>query len=220
MGGYGSGRWGWARTRDTTADALRLDVRSLARRGLFAAGPGSVAEGEVRWGRGNDVTDWIAVTYAGDRPGEVVLDYRTRRPGEEWVPVRERVAMDRTACPYGGGRPWFRCPGCGSRRAVLYCAGGRFRCRACHELAYASTREGAADRAHRRAETLRTRLGVVATPGRGRRSVPDKPPGMRWATFERLARELAYAEHDALALWIADSDALLARLDRRYGPLG
>ena len=64
------------------------------------------------------------------------------------------------------------------------------------------------------------RLGVAAPAGRGRRSVPAKPPGMRWATFERLARELADAEHAALVLWAADGDAMLARLDRRYGPIG
>jgi len=192
-------------------------VRSLARRGLFAAGPGSVAEGEVRWGRGDQVTDWIAVTYAGDCPGEVVLDYRTRRPGEDWQPVRERVALERTPCPYGGDRPWFRCPGCGARRAVLHCLGGRFRCRSCHHLAYASTREGDADRAHRRAEKLRARLG--GGPAGCWRSIPAKPAGMRWETFERLAGQLAEAEHDALALLVADSDAMLARLNHMYGTL-
>jgi hypothetical protein len=50
------------------------------------------------------------------------------------------------------------------------------------------------------------------------RSAPEKPRRMRWTVVARSAGELAGAEHDALAAWVADTDVLLARLDRKYGP--
>jgi hypothetical protein len=63
-------------------------------------------------------------------------------------------------------------------------------CRHCYQLAYASAREDAGDRAARRADRLRARLawepGILNGSG-------CKPKWMRWRTFERLA-----AKHDIL----------------------
>ncbi len=212
MGGYGSGRWGWSHTRETTDGLLWLDVRDLARRGLFAAGPGQIATGSIAWSRRGETTDWIRVACAGDEPDTVLLDYQTWRPGEAWKPVRERVLIERTPCRYGGSRPWFRCSRCGSRRAVLYSVGGHFRCRACHDLAYGSTRDADHARAQRRAATLRRRLGGSES---GWRSVPDKPKGMQWRTYERIAAGIRMAEHDALAAWAAHAESFIAQLDRK-----
>ena len=213
MGGLGSGRWGWTRTRETTESLLWLDVRYLARRGLFAVRPGQLATDSVAWNRGGKPTGNITVVYAGDDPDVLTLDYRVRTSaGEPWVPVRERVRLERTPCRYGGSRPWFRCPGCGRRRAVLHSLGGRFRCRACHDLAYESTREDAGDRARRRADKLRRRLGD--TDGGRWRQVPPKPPRMHWATYQRLVNEILETEREALEAWTAETEALLARLER------
>ncbi len=105
--------------------------------------------------------------------------------------VRERVALDRTQCNYGGDRPWFRCPGCRRRVALLY-GGPRFRCRQCHGLAYRSTREDALTRAFGRANDLARRAGGMAgIPGR-------KPHGMHWRTYERLIERWEEAEERAL----------------------
>ena len=218
MGGFGSSRWGWTHTRATTDGLLRLDVRDLARRGLFGAGPGRLALGTMAWTRRGEPAGEIGVEYAGDEPGAVVLDYQVRRAGGPWERVRERVPLDRTPCRYGGARPWFLCPGCGGRRAVLYCAGGLFRCRGCHGLAYASTREADHDRAARRADRLRARLGCEAA-GPWLPTVPQKPRGMRWRTFARLARELRAAEGEALAGWTAHAEAFLARVNRKHSGL-
>jgi hypothetical protein len=80
----------------------------------------------------------------------LTLSYRTKGPGDaDWRPVRDRIPLDQTPCHYGGSRPWFVCPGCGRRRAILHSVGGSFRCRTCHDLAYSSTRETASDRAIR-----------------------------------------------------------------------
>ncbi len=101
------------------------------------------------------------------------------------------VRIVRTPCNLGGRRAWFICPavGCGRRVAILY-GGGIFACRRCYQLAYASSREDAGDRATRRADRLRARLGWEPgiLNGEG-----GKPKWMRWRTFERLA-----AEHDQL----------------------
>ena len=73
--------------------------------------------------------------------------------------------------------------------AILY-GGGIFACRHCYQLAYASSREDAGDRAIRRADRLRARLGWEPgiLNGEG-----GKPKWMRWRTFERLS-----AEYDAV----------------------
>ena len=122
----------------------------------------------------------------------VVLDYRNRSThhnGGEWEPMRYAVLLDRTPCGFGGARVWWRCPavGCGRRVAVLH--GGRvIACRRCNHLAYASQREADDDRATRRADKLRKRLGWEPgiLHGNG-----GKPKGMHWRTYWRL-----YGQHN------------------------
>ena len=152
MGGFGSTRWGWRLTRATTDGLLAVDVRVLARGGLLSAGPGFVATGDVTWTCPGTDAGEVSVEYRGDEAGAAVLAYRTRLPGGDWRPVRERVGLDRTGCHFGGNRTWFRCPGCDSRVAMLFGVGGLFRCRHCHNLAFASTREAGRRREFRKAE--------------------------------------------------------------------
>ncbi len=214
MGGYGSSRWGWRRTRTDTDGLLKLDVRWLARQGYLA--PGTSGVYPVAWSQGDRPAGDITIHYDADRPDELVLDYRERRhESESWSPVREAVPLDSTPCPYGGERPWFRCPGCLSRRAVLYGAGARFRCRACHGLAYGSTREGAAERNRRRTGELRRRIGGEP----GIFSAPWKPKGMHWRTYDRIVAEINAREYASLVAFGAETDAMMARFERKYGPL-
>jgi hypothetical protein len=140
MGGYGSTRWGWRSTRATTDEFPALDVRALARRGYFSIGPGETAKGVEIWTSRGSVVGQISVEYRGADSQIVTLEYRVRRAAEDWRAIQERVGLDRTRCKFGGSRPWFVCPGCRIRRAVLFCVGGVFRCRVCHDLAYRSTR--------------------------------------------------------------------------------
>ncbi|MBX7135022.1 MAG: hypothetical protein K1X67_20335 [Fimbriimonadaceae bacterium] len=69
-------------------------------------------------------------------------------------------------------------------------------------MAYACQREAPDDRAARRADRIRKRLGWQPgiLNGKG-----DKPKGMRWRTYERLT-----AEHDAFV------GASLAGMARRF----
>jgi hypothetical protein len=162
MGGFGSTRWGWRTTRATTDGLLALDVRSLARYGYFAAGSGEVITGSEAWRYHGEEVGRIGVHYRGDDPQAVNLEYQAYRPGEAWQTIRERVELGRTPCTFGGARRWFICPGCGRRCALLYCVGGLFRCRHCHDLAYCSTRHPLSERARRYPEKEGQQLGSAA----------------------------------------------------------
>jgi hypothetical protein len=122
---------------------LALDVRALARRGYFAAKPGEVATGIEAWTCDGQEVGQVGLRYGGEMPHVITLEYRVRRPDEDWHTVREQVGLEQTPSNFGGMRRWFVCPGCGTRRAMFYCVSGIFRCRLCHDLAYRSTRESA-----------------------------------------------------------------------------
>lgn len=191
MGGFGSGRQS---SRRTTSDLRQLDVRRLARDGLLR--PGSSFSWQ--WSRHGEVVASIGVTAEADR---VWLDYRHRQPGDEWRPLRYPVHLERLPQPFGGERVWFRCPGagCGRRVALLYMAGsGVFACRTCCRLAYQSQRETPGDRATRRADKIRDRLGWQAgiLNGNG-----GKPKWMRWPTYARLVAQHDQSASQALAVW-------------------
>ncbi|MCC7101203.1 MAG: hypothetical protein IT500_16605 [Rubrivivax sp.] len=180
MGGFGSGRrFG----KDCTDGMQALDVRKLQRQRLLT--PGNSLS--WAWSCNGATTATINLIVGADR---VTLNYRTRERGGDWRPMNYPVRLDWTGCNYGGRRAWWRCPaaGCSRRVAVLY-GGAVFACRHCHRLAYRCQREADDDRAARRANVIRQRLGWE--PGILNGS-GLKPKGMHWRTFERL-----HAEHDA-----------------------
>jgi hypothetical protein len=180
MGGFGSGRHGG---RECTDDMRALDVRRLQRDDYLQDG---MAYG-WQWSRRGEVFASVQVRVQADR---LILDYRQRQRGGEWQDMHYPVLLERTPCRYGGERVWWRCPaaGCGRRVALLF-GGAVFACRHCHRLAYRSQREAPDDRATRRADKLRDRLGWEAGILNGEGC---KPKGMHWRTYERLT-----ASHDA-----------------------
>src|SRR5437868_2536565 len=151
MGGWGSGRR-WA-SKDTTADYRQLDVRRLQRDGLLERRWGF----NWRWTRNGEAVGNINIRPEDDR---VILNYRTRESGGEWIEKEYSVILERTPCHYGGERVWFRCPAvrCGRRVATLY-GGTIFACRHCHRLGYESQRESVSARADSRAWRIRERCG-------------------------------------------------------------
>ncbi len=197
MGGWGSGRR-WQDGRDTTSDLRSLDVRRLQRDGLLSPGQAFVWS----WHRNDKRMASISIRTEANR---VTLDYRHQSRGGPWQSMNYPVWLSWTDCTYGGQRAWFLCPAnsCGRRVALLYIgSSGIFACRHCYRLAYDSQRETADDRALRRANTIRRRLGWEPgiLNGNG-----WKPKGMHWRTFERLK-----AEHDAFAR--ASLDGMAQRL--------
>ncbi|MBM3549440.1 MAG: hypothetical protein FJX54_21080 [Alphaproteobacteria bacterium] len=180
MGGRGSGnRWHHS-GRSTTDDFRSIDVRRWARMGMLR--PGYC--GGWQWSRNGEVVASIRMRAERDR---VILTYRHRSGDSDWKDEEYPVLISRTPCRLGGSRPWFLCPARGCRRRVALLYGGAiFACRRCHQLAYASSREDAGDRASRRADRIRARLGwepgILNEDG-------SKPKWMRWRTFDRLTQQ-------------------------------
>ena len=194
MGGPGSGRWyRWQGTRTTLEEVYRLDVRWLHRHGYLDGRPHWVT-----WSRGEQQAGSLLLAL---QPEGVVLTYRYRVGGGDWESVRQVVTLAWTPCHYGGERPWFRCPGCQRRVAVL-CGDDRlFLCRHCYRLPYTSQYETRLDRLYRKLRKLRDRVGE---------QYARKPKGMRWHTWERL-RDQAL---DAEMIWDLAREATLDRLMR------
>lgn len=198
MGGRGSGRRWHYGANDTTSDYWTLDVRRWQRDGLLTPGR------SFGWQWRRDAEVVAAIQVRADE-GRVILVYRHRRGGGHWEDEGYPVGLDWTPCHLGGQRPWFRCPaqGCGRRVALLYLGGsGIFACRHCYRLAYACQRETGHDRAARRADRIREKLGwepgILNGPG-------WKPTGMHWRTFERLRAEhntFVAASLEGMAEWL------------------
>lgn len=184
MGGMGSGRR-CRSGKDTTEDSIPLDIRRLHRAGMLKPGRSFQWEWTI-----NDKP--IAGIDVRVKVQHVVLAYRHRPRGDvDWQDVEQPIYLDHTSCAFGGTRPWWLCPSCGRRVAVLYGPGRLYACRHCCELAYSSQRETISDRAMRRADKIRRQLGWPIGIGNPKGS---KPRGMHWRTFERLN-----ARHDELA---------------------
>jgi hypothetical protein len=179
MGGIGSGRrdqYG----KGTAENSRPLDIRTLHRSGLLKP------DRSFWWpwtSNGNTLAD-VLVRVGVKR---VVLSYEHKRRGDsESQNVEQQVALDYTACTYGGTRPWWLCPSCGRRVAVLYGSRGYYACRRCCNLVYTCQRKSADDRATRRADRIRQRLGwgygVLNPPG-------GRVKGMHYRTYQRLTHK-------------------------------
>lgn len=185
-----------------TGDMSALDVRKVQRDGLLKPGHSF----GWNWTRNGNTLASINIKVGTD---SVTLDYRNRRHGGEWKAMSYPVPLNWTSCNYGGQRAWWLCPavGCGRRVAVLY-GGTVFACRHCQRLAYKSQNETPGDRAYRRANALRDRLGWVPGVIHGAGS---KPKGMHWQTFWRMLA--IYNDHERQTL--AGLAVTIRRLDRR-----
>jgi len=161
MGGLGSGRRK-KRQHRTVETCLMLDADRLSLMGNLRSGlpgfyhwPDSNASIGFRTelARGGDLLHlfWlIPITTASSS-------------GEEWEDVADTVPLERRPRHFGGYSFYFRCPGlrgtgCGRRVLKLYLMHNQFRCRYCHQLAYASPYERPWERAFRRAKCCGSRL--------------------------------------------------------------
>lgn len=170
MGGFGSGR---RRGKNTTDNYKKFDVRKLQRDNLLTPGRAF----NLQWTGGDSI-------HVSVEPDQLILKYSHKRTDGAWQPMKYPIHIVWTPCNYGGKRPWFICPmgGCGRRVAILW-GGDIFACRHCHQLAYACQGEVSHDRALRRAQNIRRRLGGSANM---LEPFPPKPKGMRWYTYWRM----------------------------------
>lgn len=176
MGGYGSGQSRWRNLGDME-DYLKLDVRHLQRTGSLRPG----VTGAWSWSRGGEPAGNIRFTVHTDK---LVLDYRHKRMSEEWQDVRQTVWLTKTSCTYGGTRPWFLCPACGRRVAVLINTQGLFFCRHCCRLTYRSQNSTPLERAQRKVARINGRLG----------NQRKRQKGMHRKTYRKILEQLEAAE--------------------------
>jgi hypothetical protein len=207
MGGFGSGRPSGS-GRDTVEACRAIDVNRLQKTGCLSAG----WSGGWQWTRDGEKVAWINLRAEADR---LHLAYRVRIAGGEWQDVEEAVRIVRVPCRLGGARSYFICPGvvnglaCGRRIAKLHGPGRYFLCRHCYRLAHTSQSEREWDRALRRANKIRQRLG--GDPGMAA-PFPKKPKGMWRRTYERLREQAFEEEMLADEAFAISAERLLARI--------
>lgn len=168
-GGYrgNAGRPSW---HAKTSQALRLDVRMFARKDWLQRGASST----LQW------TSGASIGYRlNDNASAIVLSYRyTFSDGRR--DIEQHVCIERTPCRFGGTRPWFLCPRCWRRVAIIYLHGWP-KCRSCSRLVYPSQSDDVTSRSWRRTGKIERRLAGDSEKWNHRR-----PKGMRRSTFDRL----------------------------------
>jgi hypothetical protein len=208
MGGFGSGRPNGA-GRDKVEASRSIDVNRLHREGCLRAG----WTGGWQWTSAGDIVAFVNLRAEHDR---LHLEYRVSFGCSEWENIAETVRIVRIRCGFGGDRPYFICPGvvngicCGRRVIKLHGAGRYFLCRHCYRLAYASQSENVLDRAVRRANKIRQRLG--GDPGMAA-PFPPKPARMWQRRYERLQDQAFEAELRADEAFTLQAERLLTRID-------
>lgn len=207
MGGYGSGRTGH---KQKAEHCKALDVNRLHREGCLR--PGS----RGNWVWSSDGEEVGRIGYQAEE-GRFVLDYKVRQYGEEWEPIKQPIRIAHADCNFGGGRPYFICPGvvdgrhCGRRVGKLFAGGSYFLCRHCYNVTYGSQSEARYDRMLRRANKMRMALG--GEPGTAH-WIADKPKGMWQRTYQRKRCEIEWCENQADQLFIAKFAHLLSQEER------
>ena len=187
----------------STDEMHALDIRKIARAGLLKPG-GSFT---WKWSRGGNVLASIGGLI--DTATSVTLHYRTRRHGDEWQDKRYQVMVEWTACHFGGTRPWWNCPCCGRRVAVLW-GGSTYACRQCQQINYESTRTAESSKPFDRAGKLRDRLGWVPGVAHG---LGGRPKGMHMTTYSRLLQQYTFHAQATLE----STENLLKQVKRRLG---
>ena len=115
-----------------------------------------------------------------------------------------------TPCNDGGARPWFLCPSCGRRCAVVYfgAPGGRYACRHCARVGYLSQCEDEMGRLWRRQRKVERKLAG----GAGEWNGWQKPKGMHQQTFDRLRGQIWELEIRKDELFEAQFVSMVRRL--------
>ncbi|MES2977399.1 MAG: hypothetical protein V4731_03170 [Pseudomonadota bacterium] len=167
----------------------RLEIGRWHRGGYLRAGTTFTWS----WNRGGEATGSVGVQVFGT--DSLRLQYSIVGNGDQRGDASQTIRIAHTACHFGGARPWFQCPVCQNRAAVLYMRFSRFACRKCQRVSY-STQSGSS---HDRVCKLYHRLAALVEDG--------KPKGQRWATFNKLEDRLQRVSDafDASLCWRLES---------------
>lgn len=196
--GTGGSRFGAGRpAMHVKAEHCRqLDVRRWHREGILQPG----RAGGWQWTDAETGEHRASIGYRSHE-GSVTLNYSI-----DGVDRSQTVLLSHSACNYGGERPWFICPIRRERVAVLFLRAGRFACRHCQRIAYASQSDDLCGGTWRRQQKAEAKLGPNWA----------RPKGMHQATRERLLSIIWDCEERRNAALAGH----LAMLMRRYPYLG
>ncbi len=166
--GKGGSRWGAGRPalHIKAEHCLKLDVRLWQREGVLR--PGCI--GSWQWTNSETGERRSSIGFHTNH-GSVTLNYSI-----DGKPQSQTVRVSESACNFGGVRQWFICPVRSERVAMLYLRAGRFACRDCQRIAYASQADDLCARMWRRQRKAEEKLGPNWA----------RPKGMHEATRERL----------------------------------
>ena len=173
---FGAGR---PRLRKKCEQMMAVDIRVLFRRGQLAPFQSFL----LSWTCGGEPSGTVR---AHTDEEAVTLTYSFSQFGKEFRGVRCRLALTHSTCHYGNTRPWFVCPDCGRRCAIVYgiSVHGMFACRVCQRLAYSIEAECEIGRLTHKLHKLEARLM-----GSGKGS-----PKLQTRTLDRLLEQLSGAE--------------------------
>jgi hypothetical protein len=187
---------------------LTLDVNQLSEKGYLRPGCSSTCQ----W----IVDNGVASINLRAETERLCLSYTVRIGDGEREDMAETISIVHLRCRFGGSRAYFICPGpgdgidCGRRITKLHLSHRYFVCRKCNHLAYACQYENSWQRAARRANKLKQRLGIdvgIAEP------FPAKPKGMWARTYGCLLDEILQAETVANEAQANRFQRLVAQLD-------
>jgi hypothetical protein len=166
-----------------------LDVNQLSEKGCLRPGWTSTCQ----WDNGIEFAS-INLRAEAER---LSLSYTLRVGDRKSEDMVETISIVHLPCRFGGSRPYFICPGpgdgtdCGRRITKLYLSRRYFLCRRCNKLAYASQYEHQWQRALRKANKIKQRLGIDVGIGD---PLLDKPKGMWIRTFDHLLNQMLQVE--------------------------
>lgn len=210
MGGMGSGGHN-NKGRRTVEGQYRLDASDLKRRGLTRNGSVS----HLYW-KGSDSAPGPSLKVLG---GEdvITLSYAWRRGEQPWQDHEERVALRHHERNFGGTETYFLCPKCARTVKRLYGGGVRYLCRHCHNLVHASTQERPGNRATRKNQKLRRRIGAEIGLGDW---IGPKPKGMHRKTFEKISARIHAAESEVYDDMLVLLNRMQRTTERRSARIG
>lgn len=212
MGGYGSTRWNYHRTKTTAGSCYQITVKNLK---LSEVAGYTKAKGILSWNDGNS----LGVYYHAD---SLLLLYAYTSAQGERKEISERVTISKAPLHLGGFQWFIHCPACQRRSRTLYrpSYATRYLCRDCHKLSYLSCQQshqwdrgsfgtlGAMQETSQRIDKLRARL---------RRKRPGSIAHNRiWKRLSELYR--VFQQQTAAAELRHTS--LSAELDRKIAKLG
>jgi len=176
MGGYGSGVTGW---KPKSEQSCKIDIRYMNKNGMLQAGVTST----WAWSYANKSLGDVSITSLGSK----LTIQQNNKPQSS----AQHISLTWTACNYGGQRPWFLCPVCKRRAAILFWASEFFSCSHCNDITYYSRCESPLNRLLRKKRKIQKRISSDDGWGLG---FFYRPKGMHKKTFERLIDEYSEIE--------------------------